>query len=95
LGLPNGVRLECDMNEYVQTQMWIRESYEPPETYLASHLVKLSMCVIDVGANVGQYTTLLGKMIQPNGRLHAFEPSLRIIGKLQTTSLGIDLNKSV
>ena len=42
---------------------------------VVSGYVRPGMTIIDVGANVGYYAVKWGKMIGPQGELHAFEPN--------------------
>jgi FkbM family methyltransferase len=48
--------------------------FEESETRLLSRLAKPGMRVFDVGANIGLYTVLLGKLVGPTGRVWSFEP---------------------
>jgi FkbM family methyltransferase len=40
--------------------------------------------VLDIGANVGQYTALLARLVGPSGRVLAFEPDPRTYGILES-----------
>jgi FkbM family methyltransferase len=73
--LPYGARLECYMREYVQMQMWLYGGYEPTESYLVCSSVDESTCMVDAGANIGQYTIQVGKCLGLEGSVHAFEPA--------------------
>lgn len=48
-------------------------SQEPEFAWLAS-VLKRGDCVIDVGANVGHYTSQMSRLVGPEGRVIAFEP---------------------
>lgn len=48
--------------------------FEEAETKLLCRLAEPGMKVIDVGANIGIYTILLGKAISPSGHLWSIEP---------------------
>lgn len=41
---------------------------------LLAHLVKPEMVVLDVGANIGFYTSVLSRHVGPVGHVHCFEP---------------------
>lgn len=50
--------------------------------YLLNTL-KENMLVIDVGAHIGSYTKLIGKLVGENGKVHSFEPTLRTFNTLK------------
>ena len=47
--------------------------YEPEETALVKQTIQSDMRIIDIGANIGYYTTLFSKLAT-NGTVYAFEP---------------------
>jgi FkbM family methyltransferase len=49
--------------------------WEPFETELFKEILEPGMIVADVGANIGYHTLLAAKLVKPNGRVYAFEPS--------------------
>lgn len=51
--------------------------YEPVETEFLKKIIKPNMHVIDVGANIGYFTTLFSRLVGPQGKVTAFEPSPR------------------
>jgi len=52
-------------------EMWLTEA-------LVS-LVRPGMVVADVGANLGYFTLLMADLVGAGGRVHAFEPNLRMV----------------
>ncbi len=48
--------------------------YEPVETRVVMACVSEGDIAVDVGANIGWYTTLLSRLVGPRGTVHAFEP---------------------
>jgi len=50
-------------------------SYEPHVTKAITERLKSGMVFVDIGANIGYFSLLAAKLIGPNGRVLAFEPS--------------------
>ena len=48
---------------------------EPETRELLLRLFRPGMVVLDVGANVGEYTLLAARSVGLNGKVHAFEPN--------------------
>jgi FkbM family methyltransferase len=49
-------------------------AYEKTETEIFRSVLKPGMTVVDIGANVGYYTLIAASMVEPSGRVYAFEP---------------------
>jgi FkbM family methyltransferase len=49
--------------------------WNPDEYHAFRQAVHAGMTALDVGANVGAYSLLLGQWVGPNGSVHAFEPA--------------------
>jgi len=60
---------------------WYR-THEPIETLLFKNLVRSGDVVLDVGANIGWYTTLAGELVG-SGKVYAFEPVDIVASELQ------------
>lgn len=59
-------------------------SYEPIETKVVTQCLSQGNIAIDVGANIGWYTTLLSQLVGPSGAVHAFEPVISTHHVLET-----------
>ncbi len=57
--------------------------YEPSITRVISRIVKPGDICLDVGANIGWYSTLLQKLVGAGGEVHAFEPVPNVYEKLR------------
>jgi len=57
--------------------------HEKAEQLLVSNLVNAGMIVFDIGANVGDYSLLLSKLVGNFGKVYSFEPTLSTFQKLQ------------
>lgn len=73
--LPGGATIRLDLGEHVQRWIYFFGVYEKDTVdWFRSHL-RPGMVVLDIGANVGQYTLIAARDVGPNGRVHAFEPN--------------------
>jgi FkbM family methyltransferase len=70
----NGASLKLDLQEMIQRSMFLG-TYEPTQTAWFNESLRPGDVVLDVGASFGYYTTLASKLVGPNGRVFAFEPS--------------------
>ena len=57
--------------------------YEPFQSSLVERAVKPGMTVVDIGANIGYYSLLFGRLCGPEGVVHAFEPAPENLRLLQ------------
>jgi FkbM family methyltransferase len=86
----NGQRLFVDTLDLSLTpEIILNGCWEPGVTRALSSLVKQGMTVVEVGANVGYFTTLLGRLVGPQGRVFAFEANPAIFDLLTEN---IDIN---
>jgi len=52
----------------------VNPHYEPEETAFVQRTIRTKQCVIDIGANIGYYTTLFAQLVGPEGKVFSFEP---------------------
>ncbi len=57
-------------------------NYEPVETAVVKHLVQPGDLVVDAGANLGWFATVMARLVGPGGIVLAFEPDA---GRASTT----------
>ncbi|MGN8114376.1 FkbM family methyltransferase [Labrys sp. 22185] len=65
---------KLDLVDYVQHAMFLHGSYEPKSLALFQSLIGSGETVIDLGANIGQYSIAAARMAGPTGRVIAIEP---------------------
>jgi FkbM family methyltransferase len=73
-GLCNGYWMELDVGEDIQRQIYLGR-YEPAQSRWVRDILKPGGTFLDVGANVGYYTTLAASLVGSKGHILAFEPS--------------------
>ena len=72
---PDGDYFWLNDTSYVD-QCIIRDGvFEADSVRIVRELVKPGQVVLDVGANIGYYTVILAKLVGPEGRVFAFEPT--------------------
>jgi len=58
----------------ISKDLMINRQRENVETEVVKKIVKPGMCILDIGANIGYYTILMGKLVGDKGRIYAYEP---------------------
>ncbi len=62
----------------IRARYWARKlpmiAYESPNMHFLKRFLSEGVLCVDVGANIGQYSYNLSKMVGINGRIFAFEP---------------------
>jgi len=71
----DGIRLWLSESSIIDKAIIDRGVWEETSTNLIRNLIKPGDVVLDVGANMGYYTSLIAKLVGPNGHVHAFEPT--------------------
>jgi len=60
--------------EGLSKHLMIHRQREISETDTVKRIVKPGMCILEIGANIGYYTVLMGKLVGKNGKIYAYEP---------------------
>ncbi|WP_016949681.1 FkbM family methyltransferase [Anabaena sp. PCC 7108] len=66
--------------------------YEKSEQRLVTRLVKPGMLVFDIGANIGDYSILLSKIVGFSGKVYSFEPTSTTFNRLQERLIALKIN---
>lgn len=69
-------------HDVIGRHIFIDGMSERDEWMFAERYVKEGMTVLDLGANLGQYTLLAAMRAGPTGSVHSFEPSRRMFEEL-------------
>jgi FkbM family methyltransferase len=70
----DGRRLLTPLSSDSGLLLYFLGEYEPAITDVVRRVVRSGDTCLDIGANLGWYTTLLSRLVQPHGSVHAFEP---------------------
>jgi FkbM family methyltransferase len=78
-----GLELLIAPHEQISRAVYLSGKYEPCTTAVLRRLLKPGQTFIDVGANIGLFTTLASRWVGPRGQVIAFEPSQRELARLR------------
>jgi FkbM family methyltransferase len=70
-----GVKLRIDPAEYQMKQIYLYDYYEKNTIRHLKRLCERSFTFVDVGANIGFYSLVMGKLLQETGIVYSFEPN--------------------
>lgn len=62
-------------DEGLSTELLVFGSHEPDTTKFVSEYIKKNMVCLDIGANIGYYSTLYSKIVGDGGKVISVEPS--------------------
>jgi FkbM family methyltransferase len=68
---------------------YVQREYEPITRKMLSQVLQPGMVVLDVGAHIGFYALLAARLVGPEGKVHAVEPSEKTVAFLEAS---IELN---
>ena len=72
--LPWGARLRICPGEHIGSRIWHRGVFDVATLEAIARLVDPGDTTLDIGANIGQMTTLMSQRAGRNGRVLAFDP---------------------
>ena len=72
-------------HEWLKGSPWTSSPDEPAEQESVKGLIKPGDVVLDIGANLGLYTTLFSRLVGPSGQVHSFEPNTQLLPLLKDT----------
>lgn len=91
----NGLKFLLNTHEYIGWNIFFLGEYEPETNLILEEFIKPDMIVIEAGANNGSESVLIGRLIDSDGHLYAFEPFETISRKLKINLLLNQMEKKV
>lgn len=70
-----GLRWALDLNEGIDLSIYLLGAYEPRTLRAYAPLIRPGAVVFDIGANIGAHTLHFARLVGPEGRVYAFEPT--------------------
>ena len=77
------ITLKLRSDSVLAQPLFVGAGFEESETALLRRLATPGMKVVDVGANIGLYTVLLGTLVGPTGHVWSFEPFPPVVNYLK------------
>lgn len=81
---PLGHQIHCDLRQLHLGLSMVGGHYEPNETAFVLKTVKPGMTVLDIGANIGFFTTMFAGLVGNSGKVIALEPVADTFHKLKS-----------
>lgn len=79
----NGLRLNIDIEQRIDSRIYFTGTWEPETVETARRLLPADGVAVDVGANIGFVTLVMAQQVGPAGRVIAFEPADWTYARLQ------------
>ncbi len=92
---PFQFRVHDDPDIFVSDQIVKHGIWEPCETNLFCQLIQSGDTVLDIGANIGYYTSIASRLVGPGGKVYAFEPESRNFEILEWNVENSDIRNTV
>lgn len=70
-----GVKMHLDLTQSIDAKLFYTSEHEPETLALMKSVINPGDNIVDVGANIGYFTPNFARMVGPEGRVVAFEPS--------------------
>lgn len=80
--LPWGARIRICPSEHIGSRIWHRGVFDLVTLEAIARLVDPGDTTLDIGANIGQMTTLMSQCAGPRGRVLAFDPHPEVFSLL-------------
>jgi FkbM family methyltransferase len=88
----DGISYDLDLSQGIDFAIYLGGMFERDTAIALGNLTRPSCLVLDIGANIGAHTLRLAKLVGPEGRVMAFEPTDFAFRKLRRN---LDLNPSL
>ena len=92
---PFQFRVHDDPDIFVSDQILKRGIWEPCEANLFCQLIQPGDTVLDIGANIGYYTSIASRLVGSQGKVYAFEPKRRNFEILEWNATNSDAGNIV
>jgi len=88
----DGLRYDLDLSQAIDLTIFVLGRFEAFTVAALRRNVKPGATVLDIGANIGAHTLQLARLVGPNGRVLAFEPTDFAFAKLRRN---LELNPQI
>lgn len=93
--LSNGLKFVLHPGDLLSEHIYLGRAYELLETEFVNRYLSQGEFALDIGANVGYFTSIMSQKVGPAGLVLSFEPGTSTFPKLQQTIELMDLTNVV
>lgn len=79
---PSNFKIEIDLSKYQGNKIFWRGAHDWSTIFAMKKIIDPQKNVIDIGANIGEYTLFAASFISPNNKVWAFEPVQKMYSTL-------------
>jgi FkbM family methyltransferase len=84
-----------DADIFVSDQILKHGIWEPCETNLFCQIIQPNDTVLDIGANIGYYSSIASRLVGEGGKIYAFEPEQRNFKILKLNVLNSEIGNTI
>jgi FkbM family methyltransferase len=92
--LPWGARIRICPDEHIGARIWHRGVFDLTVLEAIARLAEPGETALDIGANIGQMTTLMSTRVGASGAVHSFEPHPEVFKLLSANVTALKQNPS-
>jgi len=81
--LKYGISMRLNTGDKLDYFIYYWRCWEPNETWLIRKILRPGDTFVDIGANIGYFSLIAGKIVGAKGQVHAFEPVPSTVEKLR------------
>lgn len=79
----DGLAMHVDTGSFLEWYIYFYGAFRPEVSKLLNRMLRPGHVAIDIGANIGMHSVIMGNRVGPTGRVFSFEPDPHPFGRLK------------
>lgn len=79
----DGLAMHVDTGSFLEWYIYFYGHFRPEVSKLLNRMLRPGHVAMDIGANIGMHTVIMGNRVGPTGRVFSFEPDPHPFGRLK------------